>query len=123
MQSRRLAARDAGLPFDLTDEWAKARWTGCCELSGIEFQKNPNGHGPWPFSCTIDQIIPGKGYTQDNSRFVLMGCNGLKGIGTDAQVFFIAKALASRAPLDAAVGIDLIPDASGTRVNAEFSVE
>lgn len=92
-QSRRLAARGEGLPFELTDEWAKARWTGCCEITGLAFLKNPNGRGPWPFSCTIDKIAPTLGYTQDNSRFILSGCNALKGVGSDEDMYKIASAI------------------------------
>lgn len=92
-QSRRLAAKADGIPFELTDEWAKARWTGRCEITGLLFLKNPNGRGPWPFSCTIDKIDAKLGYTQANSRFILSGCNGLKGVGTDVQMYEIAAAI------------------------------
>ena len=92
-QSRRLAAKAEDLSFELTDEWAKSRWTGCCEITGLPFLKNPFGRGPWPFSCTIDKIEAKFGYTQANSRFILSGCNGLKGVGTDAQMYEIAAAI------------------------------
>lgn len=92
-QSRRLHARTTGLEFTLTDEWCKDRWTGRCEITGIEFRKNPAGRGPFPFSCTLDRINPAIGYTPHNCRFVLWGCNALKGIGTDKDMFEIAKAI------------------------------
>jgi endogenous inhibitor of DNA gyrase (YacG/DUF329 family) len=92
-QSRRAHAQLAGMEFTLTDEWCKSRWTGCCEITGMPFRKNPKGKGPHPFSCTLDRINPGIGYTQANSRFILWGCNALKGVGTDKDMFAIAQAI------------------------------
>lgn len=95
-QSRRLDAKKRNLEFTITHEWCAERWTGRCELTGIGFVKNPEGRGPFPFSCTIDRIDPKKGYTPDNSRFILFGCNGLKGSGTDTDMFAIAEALIAK---------------------------
>lgn len=92
-QSRRLAAQSKNIPFTITHEWCAARWTGRCELTNIEFIKNPSGSGPFPFSCTIDRIKPKLGYIPGNCRFVLWGCNGLKGSGTDKDMYTIAAAL------------------------------
>jgi len=92
-QSRRSDARIRNLVFTLTDEWCAARWTGKCELTGIEFRPNPAGKGPFPFSCSLDKIEPELGYTPENCRFILWGCNGLKGSGTDEDMYAIAKAL------------------------------
>jgi hypothetical protein len=80
------------LSYDLTFEWAENRWTGFCEISGIPFQPRYGAsHGI--FSPSIDRIEPSKGYTQDNARFVLMGVNGLKVDGTDAEMYFVAEAI------------------------------
>lgn len=93
-QSRRLEARKKNIPFDLTDEWCASRWTGRCELTNIEFIKNPAGsRGPYPFSCSLDRIEPELGYILENCRFILWGCNALKGCGTDEDMFAIAKAI------------------------------
>lgn len=90
--SRKNDARIKNIPFELTHEWAAARWTGKCELTGIEF-KLSGRQGPHPFSPSIDKIDRKKGYTKNNSRFVLLGCNTLKGSGTDEDMYFIAEAL------------------------------
>jgi len=92
-QSRKLDASKRGLPFTLTDEWCAARWTGKCELTSLDFKSNPHGRGPHPFSCTIDRVVPELGYTPENSRFILFGCNCLKGSGTDVDMYTIARAL------------------------------
>ena len=92
--SRRRDAVQKNLPFDLTDEWAAARWTGKCEITGIAFGLNGK-RGPFPFSPSVDRIDAAKGYTQDNCRFVLWGCNAIKGVGTDADMYEIAQAIVS----------------------------
>lgn len=95
LQSRRLDAKNRGLEYTLTNEWAEARWTGKCELTGIPFLKQRTGRGPMPFSPSIDRIDQTKGYTQDNSRFLLWGLNALRGNGTDDDMYVIARALVS----------------------------
>ena len=90
-------AKKRELAFDLTFEWAEQRWTGFCEISKIPFQPRKNSnHGI--FSPSIDRKDPAKGYTQGNSRFVLMGVNGLKIDGTDAEMFFVAECIAKNKP-------------------------
>lgn len=91
-------AKERSLPFDLTFEWGEKRWTGFCEVTGIPFQpRRGAAHGI--FSPSIDRIIPSNGYTVDNSRFVLMGVNGLKIDGTDAEMYFVAEAIIKNRPL------------------------
>lgn len=94
LTSRRNEARKRNIPFDLTHEWACARWTGRCEITGIEFRLNGK-NGPHPFSPSLDKIDPKRGYAQDNCRFILWGCNAIKGVGTDEDMYFIACAIAN----------------------------
>lgn len=86
-------ARDFGLPFDLTNEWAKARWTGECELTGIPFTLGARGSSGKLRSPSIDKITPGLGYVQSNCRFILHCVNMFKYTGTDADIYEIAAAL------------------------------
>lgn len=90
--SARSRAKEKGFEYDLTDEWASTRWNHHCEITGIKFRQNGK-KGPHPFSPSIDRKDPTKGYTQDNTRFILWGCNAIKGVGTDADMFEIAKAI------------------------------
>jgi endogenous inhibitor of DNA gyrase (YacG/DUF329 family) len=92
LKSRRSHAKYKNLAFDLTDEWANSRWTGRCEITGIEFRKNET-NGPHPFSPSLDRIDSCLGYTQSNCRFVLWGCNAIKGVGTDTDMLEIASAI------------------------------
>ncbi len=90
--SRRSEAARRNLEFSLTNEWAAARWTGHCEMTGLPFEQNKT-KGPWPFSPSLDRIDNERGYTQDNARFILWGINALKGVGTDLDAARIAAAL------------------------------
>lgn len=85
-------AKEKSIAFDLSREWARETWTGKCAVTGIDFVIG-DGSGPAPYSPTIDRIDRSKGYTKDNSRFVLMAVNAFKGRGTDADMLFIAKAI------------------------------
>jgi hypothetical protein len=96
-KSRKAEAKQKGLPFELDNEWAAPLWEQGCAITGLTFQANEL-RGPWPFSPSIDQIKPGLGYTKENSRFLLWGCNALKGAGTDEDMVFIAKAIAAKFP-------------------------
>jgi len=78
-------------PFELTDSWAEARWTGRCELTDILFVTG-KGHG-WFFSPSLDRIDPTKGYTPGNARFILWCVNAFKGQGDDEDIRFVARAL------------------------------
>jgi hypothetical protein len=53
--------------------------------------------GVRPYSPSIDRINPLKGYTQDNSRWVLTAVNSFKGEMSDAEMLTIARALVDRA--------------------------
>lgn len=97
--SRKNESKQKGWIFNLTDEWAAARWTGYCEITKIKFRSSGK-QGPHPFSPSIDKIDPTKGYTQENSRFILLGCNALKGRGSDQDMLEIAKAIVNNAHKD-----------------------
>ena len=80
-----------GLEFNLTDDWAKTRWTGYCELSGIPFIIGPKTPAEKSYAPSIDKIDPCKGYTQDNCRFILFSLNTFKWSGNDSQMLEIAR--------------------------------
>lgn len=92
LQAARVRALQKRIPYELTNAWAGERWTGRCEITKLPFAVNGR-RGPFPFSASIDRIDSTRGYTQDNTRFVLWGCNAVKGVGTDADMLAIAKAI------------------------------
>lgn len=83
-----------GTEFNLTREWCRVRWTGFCELTGIRFNLEGVKGGLFA-SPSIDRIDNGRGYLQDNCRFILNCINHFKGRGTDDEMFRIAKILAT----------------------------
>jgi hypothetical protein len=93
MMGARRRARDQALAFDLTSEWAKNRWNGRCELTGLEFRRGTMTVKFW--SASIDKIVPSLGYVQGNCRFVLNCVNTFKNNLTDADMYFVAEALLS----------------------------
>jgi hypothetical protein len=92
LNNSRARAKKRGISFTLTKEWALARWTGRCEVTGIEFVLS-DARNPYLFSPSIDRIIPSLGYTESNSRFVIHAVNALKGAGTDDDMVLIAAAI------------------------------
>jgi hypothetical protein len=88
-------AKKHNIPFTITKEWAESRWTGRCEVTGIEFILSTK-RSPYLFSPSLDRIKPHLGYSPENSRFVLHAVNALKGQGTDADMLLIAKAIVSQ---------------------------
>lgn len=87
----RIRARESGLSFELTHEWAAKRWNGKCELTGIPFTM-------WigstvATSPSLDRIDSARGYLPENCRFVLWAINRFKGDGSDTEMIAIARAL------------------------------
>lgn len=95
------------IPFDLTEEWARQRWTGFCELSGIPFRIGERGNGPRFFAPSLDQIKPKQGYTTNNSRFILWALNAFKYDGSDQDMFRVISNIRQKLSLDVAVFLSL----------------
>ena len=96
LHAARWRARKKNVPFELTNEWAAARWTGRCEVSGFEFSLGQRTSGPKFFSPSIDRIDAIKGYVSDNCRFVLWAVNSFKHDATDADMLLVARAIVAR---------------------------
>lgn len=89
------------LLFDLDKDWVfeklnQIEWR--CELTGLPFNliKNGGEHRRTGFqwdSLSIDKIVPSKGYTKNNVRFILNQLNMFKQDGDDERMFMLAKAL------------------------------
>ncbi len=61
-----------------------------CALSNIPFDltiKKPRDI----YKISIDKINPSKGYTKDNTRFILFGLNAFKGSNNDKELLDIVK--------------------------------
>lgn len=86
-------AKKRGLAFNLTDAWAKEKWTGRCALTEIVFILTERGSGPKFFSPSIDRVEPKLGYVQSNCRFILHAVNAMKGSKSDAEVLLVCEAI------------------------------
>ncbi len=93
LNAAKARARKRQQPYDLTREWAAARWTGHCEITGLPFATEAIGRTGKIYSASIDKIDPKLGYVQPNCRFVLFAVNTLKHDGADEDMYFIAAAI------------------------------
>lgn len=94
MASAKYRCGKNGWPYDLSEEWAKATWTGYCVLTGLPFEL---GQTPrTPFSPSIDRIDPTQSYIQSNCRFILFCMNTFKMDFSDEHMYIVAKALLER---------------------------
>jgi hypothetical protein len=64
-----------------------------CEVTGLPFECRNEGKNKSPFSPSVDQRIPGQGYTPDNCQLVVHIYNIAKGACTHDDVVRMAKAL------------------------------
>ena len=82
-------AKKKNMAYNLDWTWAKARWTGRCEVTGFVFETE---NIRW--RASIDRIDSKKGYTKDNCRFVLNLLNSWKGAKrTDKDLVRLAYAI------------------------------
>lgn len=91
MRAAKTRSNKLGIPFDLDRQWVADRWTGKCELTGIEFDLTANERSP--ISPSIDKINPELGYTKSNCRFILWSLNAFKGTMDDDLMYRIATEL------------------------------
>jgi hypothetical protein len=71
----------ADLPFDISVEWLISRFEaqgGRCSLSGRQFQLEYTTGGRRENAMSLDQIVPGAGYTTGNTQVVVWCVNEMK---------------------------------------------
>lgn len=79
------------------DLWEMAaRQNACCALTGLPFWSDQSGSSYGPTIPSLDRINSGGDYSVDNLRITLLGVNSLRGCGTDADMYRIARALVDR---------------------------
>jgi len=99
LESAERRAREKSLPFTLTRAWAEQRYMGKCELTGLDFTTHGRLTGKVsPFAPSIDQRVPGAGYTPENAQFVLWAVNRFKGDMPHLTMMVIARALTRKLP-------------------------
>jgi hypothetical protein len=93
IQGAKKRATASRIPFDLTFEWGKVRWSGACEVTGIPFNMDHGTGHSHPFSPSIDKIDCSMGYMQGNCRFVLHCVNMFKGVMSNSEMLAVARAI------------------------------
>lgn len=68
---------------------------GVCEVTGLPLDLSPEPGPRRPLTPSIDQIRPGMGYTEENSRLVCWIYNSAKSTWTHETLVFMASALIS----------------------------
>lgn len=99
LQWVRCRAARLGVPCDLTlDFMIKKVLCGVCEVTGIPFELGlSKEQHTKAFSPSVDRIIPGGGYTQDNVRVVVYIYNIARSDFAEEDVLALAKALVAKA--------------------------
>lgn len=88
-----------GLPFDITfEDIVPHLERGTCQRTGLEFDLSPAKckGGPRPFSPSLDQVFPRKGYVRGNVEVVCWIYNICKSDFDEVDIRKFAKALAAK---------------------------
>lgn len=86
----KLRAKYKELPFTITREWFDEKIdNGKCEVTGLDFVLEQNN----PLSPSIDQRVPGLGYTPENTQVVVRIYNTAKNEWSHRDVLVLAEAL------------------------------
>lgn len=87
----RRRATERKITFTITIDWLEEKLlSGKCEITGLHFYF---GRGRTALSPSLDQTIPGDGYTAGNTKVVCWVYNRAKGDGTHADVLLLARSL------------------------------
>lgn len=82
------------MPFNLTVDYLTAlrEQQPTCQITGLEFRETPKGTKATanPFGLSVDRIVPERGYTLGNVRFVLWAVNC--GMSTWGEATYLAIA-------------------------------
>lgn len=93
LNEARWRAKQTSKDFTLTKEWAAITWTGRCAITDQPFDLTSEKRTGAPYSPSIDRIDNSRGYTSDNSRFILFALNIFKRQMTDQEMLTIATQL------------------------------
>lgn len=81
-------AKKTGIPFDLCIEDLIS--PDVCPILGVHLQRG-KGHGPQPYSPSVDRIDPTLGYIKGNIQIVSQRANVMKNNATPEELREFAK--------------------------------
>jgi hypothetical protein len=94
VNAARFRAKKRNLPFDLVAENIQARIeAGVCEVTGIPFDLTTPRSWNAP---SLDQIVPGEGYTKENIRVVLYALNVMANTWGIQEIVKVSNAILHR---------------------------
>jgi len=74
-------AKKANIPIDISKDWIVQQFEaqrGKCALTGRDFQMEYESGGRRPDALSLDQMVPGAGYTKKNTQLVVWSVNEMK---------------------------------------------
>lgn len=96
-------SKSKNMPCDITPEWvAKRIEIGFCQATSRRFDLYQGTRGiksRSPNAPSLDQVIPGKGYTRENTRVVCLAYNLAKGEMSDAELLQLCRDILSTADM------------------------
>jgi hypothetical protein len=87
-------AAKEGVAFSLSRAWVEDQMRGNCAVTGLAFNLEISGHrARKPHSPSIDRVIPGGAYSEENCRMVVTIYNLARSNFSDEDVLELARAL------------------------------
>ena len=88
-----------GIPFDLDPQYLEAIWTGSCPIFHTKLNKpyhSKSAERAGKHTCSLDRIVPDKGYTKGNVEWISNYANIIKQKATAEELRKVADHVATR---------------------------
>lgn len=94
-QNAKRRARNAGIPFSLTEKYLEDIWTGVCPVFGTRLAlplstKHPDVDATSAHQPSLDRVIPERGYVEGNVVWLSRRANVIKSYATSAEIRAVA---------------------------------
>lgn len=92
VNNARRRALQAGVPFDLTEEYLESIWTGSCPVfhTRLSLPNREKGSKLTPTRPALDRLIPHRGYVPGNVIWLSKRANNMKSDGNSAELYRVA---------------------------------
>lgn len=89
----RSRAKKRGIPCDIDGEYLESIWTGTCPIFHTKLNKpwhSTNADRASKHTCSLDRIIPEKGYVKGNVEWISNIANMIKSTATASDLYRVA---------------------------------